>query len=337
MPKPMLEQRETRRLRWCCYVSLLLCLWPLTSLAKPAVYLFLDGGPAKQYQALLDNPQIQGAQIIYSWKSLEPQPGVYDFSAIEADLAFLQSIHKQLFIQIQDRSFSPTVIPVPAYLLSPQYDGGVAQQTDFSGPQHPISVGWVAQQWQPRVQQQFQALLRALGQRFDGKIAGINLPETAIDLDHKHLPPGFTCDRYFQAVLANMTVLHTAFPHSAVVQYVNFFPCEWNNDHHYMSRLFAYAAANHIGLGGPDVLPYWHGQMKNSYPFFHRDHGQLPWVAFAVQEPDYTYKNSRTGQRYTAQELYDFATHYLGATVLFWNVQQPQYNNEVLPLLKNPL
>ena len=81
----------------------------------------------------------------------------------------------------------------------------------------------MAKQWVPAVQARFQKLLIALGKQFDGKIKGINLTETAIDLDNSNPPPLFTCDRYFHAVLDNMRVLRSAFHKSDVVQYVNFF------------------------------------------------------------------------------------------------------------------
>ena len=42
----------------------------------------------------------------------------------------------------------------------------------------------------------------------------------------------FTCDGYFDAELDNIQRARAAFTRSAVVQYVNFWPCEWNNDHH---------------------------------------------------------------------------------------------------------
>jgi hypothetical protein len=41
---------------------------------------------------------VRGAQIIYSWKQLEPKKGIYDFSKIEKDLIFLEKIHEKLFI-----------------------------------------------------------------------------------------------------------------------------------------------------------------------------------------------------------------------------------------------
>ena len=132
-----------------------------------------------------------------------------------------------------------------------------------------------------------------------------------------------------------MSALHQAFHKSFIVQNVNFFPCEWQNDHHYMSRLFQFAIHNHIGLGGPDVVPYRKGQMKNSYPFFHTYHNALRIVAFAIQEPDYTYTDPKTGKHYTMRQFYTFARHYLGADVIFWNIQAPQFKRDLLPFLRS--
>ena len=265
------------KLRHALYLLPLLLTFVIpVSNAAPSIYLFLGKGPAKSYKSLLQNPNIKGVQIIYSWKALEPRENVYNFNTINIDLKFLQSMHKALFIQIQDRSFNPKVIPVLNYLLSKKYRGGIAEQTDFPGEGKPLSEGWVAKQWVPSVQHRFQKLLIALGKQFDGKIKGINLPETAIDLNKNKMPPYFTCNRYFDSIINNLKVLRSAFKKSNVVQYINFFPCEWNNDHHYMSRLFRFARENNIGLGGPDAIPHRRGQMKNSYPFFNRYKGKLP-------------------------------------------------------------
>ena len=303
-----------------------------SSYASPNIYLFLDSGPAEKYQDFLEHPYIKGAQVIYSWKTLEPKKGSYNFEPIERDLKTLTSQHKSLFIQIQDKSFSPNIINVPSYLLSKEYDGGVAEQTDFPGEGKKITTGWVAKQWVPAVRERFQMLLIQLGKQFDGKVAGINLTETAIDLDNKNLPSLFTCDSYFQSVIDNMRILRSVFHKSYVIQYVNFFPCEWNNDHRYMSRLFDYAVQNNIGLGNPDGVPYRRGQMKNSYPFFHAYQSKLPVIAIALQEPDYSYRNPKTGKHFTSEELYNFSNNYLGATILFWNIQQPQFSQQLIPI-----
>ncbi|CAM3004528.1 Uncharacterised protein [Legionella steigerwaltii] len=87
---------------------------------------------------------------------------------------------------------------------------------------------------------------------------------------------------------------------------------------------------HHIGLGGPDVVPYKESQMKNSYPFFHKYNGKV-LTAIAVQEPDYTYKNPSTGDFYTFYDFYSFAKEYLGASILFWNIEEPFFSNKLLP------
>lgn len=77
-------------------------------------------------------------QIICSWKQLEPKKDVYDFSKIENDLEFLNKVHKKLFIQIQDRSFTPDVFNVPDYIREEYiYHGGVEMQYDFPGERKP--------------------------------------------------------------------------------------------------------------------------------------------------------------------------------------------------------
>lgn len=311
------------------FVSVTQPLW-----AKPDIYLFLGSSPAIEYFNKLNNRNITGAQIIYSWKELEPEPGIYDFSRIENDLKTLKTINKLLFIQVQDKSFEPEIIPVPEYLLKNKiYKGGIAKQYDFPGEGVPIASGWVAKQWVPKLRQRFQKLLGQLGRKYDGRIAGINLTETSIDLNKDSLPDEFSCNLYFDSIIDNITYLKTKFSQSKVVQYVNFFPCEWDNDKNYMGRIFDFAIKYNFGLGGPDTVPFRKGHMANSYPYFYQFKNKLSLVAIAVQEPDYTYINPETGLPYTVEELYNFSSNYLGASIIFWNVQEPQFSQQLLPLL----
>jgi hypothetical protein len=287
-------------------------------------FLYLGQGELDSHTSVLQRPDIAGVQIVYTWRQLEPQKGRYDFSLIEHDLARVTALHKALFIQIQDRFFSKEARRVPDYLLNdPEYGGGLTAQIDNPGEGVPQAQGWVAQQWNPHVRQRYQLLLQALAKAFDGRVEGINLPETAIDVDPKHDRSGFTCDGYFAAELENMLVARKAFRRSAVVQYVNFWPCEWDNDHRYMERLFDAALAHGVGLGGPDIVPYRKGQMHNSYPFFHRYRGRLALVAMAVQEPTLTYREPHTGKRFTRAQFEDFGRNYLGAQIIFWSAASP--------------
>ncbi|AXH30696.1 hypothetical protein CGC45_03685 [Francisella opportunistica] len=300
---------------------------------NPQLYLFLGGDSAKDHIKELVNPEVEGAQIIYSWKRLEPEKNKYDFSAIKDDYKILEKYKKNLFIQLQDRSFDIKNIPVPKYLQSNKYDGGIVKQTDFAGEGQPIGAGWVTKQWNPNVKARFHKLIEQLAKEFDGKVAGVNLPETAIDINQKFFNHKF-CNIYVDTIIDNMLFLKQQFKKSKAIQYVNFLPCEWNNDHGYMQRIFSTARKNKIGLGNPDTIPYRKMQMKNSYSFFKKYKSSLDTIAIAVQEPDYTYINPHTSKKFTPEELYDFDKNYLGADIIFWNIKQPEFES-VLKLFAN--
>jgi len=297
---------------------------PAEAVAAPQSFLYVGSGDLTANRALLARPDIAGVQLVYNWRALEPAEGHYDFAAIDADLAAATGLGKKLVIQVQDRFFSPLARNIPDYLLEgPAYAGGLAPQYDNPGENKPIGSGWVAEQWNPALRARYQRLLTALAARFDGKVFAINLPETSIDLDPKRPAPGFTCDAYFDAEMENLAFARKVFTHSSVVQYVNFWPCEWDDDHHFMSRLFDYAASHDVGLGGPDIVPNRRAQMKNSYPFFNKYKGRLKLVAMAVQEPTLTYRNPATKKPFTKAEFEAFAEDYLGADVIFWTPAAP--------------
>jgi hypothetical protein len=289
----------------------------------PDDFVFAGGSAAEEVEALLARSDIGGVQIVYTWKALEPEEGRYDFSAIERDLKVTDALGKKLFVQVQDRFFLPTARHLPQYLLTePQYAGGLARQADNPGEGKPVATGWSAKQWNPALRTRFQALLAALAERFDRRVFGVNLPETAFDpLDAES--DGFDCDAYFAAELDNARFARDVFRQSHVVQYVNFWPCEWNNDRGYMERFFAAAVAEGIGIGGPDIVPWRPGQMANAYPFLNRHQAELPMVAMAVQEPTLTYTNPRTGKPFTRAEIVDFAREYLGVDIVFWTAEAP--------------
>ncbi|ANH78171.1 hypothetical protein FSC845_05485 [Francisella persica ATCC VR-331] len=300
---------------------------------NPQLYLFLGWDAAKDHIEELNNPEVKGVQIIYSWKKLEPDENKYDFSAIEGDYQVLKGYDKKLFIQLQDRSFDTNNIPVPKYLQSNKYDGGIVEQKYFAREGYPIRVGWVTKQWNPNVKDRFHKLIEQLAKEFDGKIAGVNLPETAIDINQKFFNHKF-CNIYVNTIIDNMLFLKQQFKKSKVIQYVNFLTCEWNNDHGYMQKIFTAARKNNIGLGNPNTVPYRKSQMKNSYRFFNKYKSSLNTIAIAVQESDYTYTNPKTLKKFTPEQLYDFDKDYLGADIIFWNIKQPEFEI-VLKLFAN--
>ncbi|MEL7197348.1 MAG: hypothetical protein AAGL10_03445 [Pseudomonadota bacterium] len=288
-------------------------------------FIFIGGAELENHKNLLSRDDISGAQVIYNWRRLEPRKGQYEFEKIERELALAESLGKRLFIQIQDRFFLPESRYVPDYILTEsEYGGGLVRQSDNAGEGKAKGSGWVAAQWNPAVRARFQALLTALGERFDGRVYGINLPETAIEvLQGDGAPEGFSCDIYFDAQMENLRTARAAFDHSLVVQYVNFWPCEWDNGRQYMSRLFELGTAQSIGMGGPDIIPYRKAQEKNAYQFLEKFGADLPVVAMAVQGPTLTYTNPETGSKFTREEFEDYAVGRLNVDIIFWSLRTP--------------
>jgi hypothetical protein len=306
--------------------------------ATPANFLYTSSDDLARFSSLIGRPDIGGVQVVYSWRSLEKAKDQYDFSQIEADLEFVHILHKQLFIQIQDRFFEIKHRGIPDYLLQePAYGGGLVPQDDNPGENKPAGHGWATMQWNPAVRGRYQKLLAALARQFDGRVLGVNLPETAIDIDiaRETARSGFSCEKYFAGELANLKFARQVFRKSHVVQYANFWPCEWNNDKRFMSRFFSFAKDNHIGVGGPDIVPYRRAQMKNSYPFFNLYKGQLDLVAMAVQEPTLTYINPKTRRHFTREEFVNFAENHLGVNIIFWSTTTPWLQQNAAPNQRN--
>ncbi|MBM3222167.1 MAG: hypothetical protein FJZ38_26510 [Candidatus Rokubacteria bacterium] len=287
--------------------------------------------------AFLANPRLCGAQLKYTWRELEPQPGEYAFDGIRADLAFLQANGKALWIQLQDVTFDERK-PVPDWLCTEAYGGGAARK--YEGDEKPetedVFDGWVARRWDPRVQARFAALLEGLGREFDGAILGINLAETAIGFGDVEAtwPQGFTPARYAEAVKENVTAAKRAFPKSHVVLYANFLPGEWLpwDDKGFLKSVHAHCAQVGAGVGGPDLRPLAKGQQTHILPLL-RARAEGVVAALAVQDGNLDEVDKKTGRAMTVQDLLRIAEQDLRLDYLFWGTQEPHYTSAVLPAL----
>lgn len=329
-------------------ISRLLALIFLLNLSSIAVnakpvhhYVFFgqDREKIKHASSFLEAESLAGAQVAYTWRTLEPKKDEYDFSAIREDLAFLTSKHKRLFIQLQDVTFSEARTPVPNYLLTEGvFNGGANKQYKIKDgdEENAVVAGWAARRWDPVVQQRFHKLLLALGKEFDGRIEGINLAESSVTFGQsgRLFPKGFTFEIYRDAIITNMKALKRAFPKSVVIQYANFMPGEWRptEDKGYLRAVYEAARELKVGVGGPDLLPYRKGQLKSSYPLIREAAGTVP-VGIAVQDGNYEDVNPATQNRVTIGELIDFATNYLRVDYIFWCTQEPYYTRDLIPHL----
>jgi hypothetical protein len=309
--------------------------------AKPLhhyVFFGMDREKIKEAKEFLETGTFEGAQVVYSWSQLEPAKDEYDFSLIREDLAYLTAKHKKLWIQLTDVTFSDKRIFVPGYLLrDPQYNGGADHQFNYKDgdEEHATTAGWMARRWDTAVRERFQKLFFALGKEFDGRIEGINLPETACEVGStgRLFPKGFSFELYRDGVIANLRALKRAFPRSTVVQYANFMPGEWGNAKGYMGAVCQAAQEAKVGVGGPDLFPYKPGQMNNSYHFIRDAAGKVP-VGIAFQDGDFDYINPKTGKHVTIAEEIEFATEYLHADYIFWCTEEPYFSKELVPFLR---
>jgi hypothetical protein len=289
-------------------------------------------------RGFLDHRGVEGVQVKYSWKQLEQGKDNYVFDDVRADLALVTSKGKKLFVQVQDANFTLEFVPVPKYLeRDPAYHGGVARQT--SGPDRKPGeakpYGHVARRWDPAVRERFHRLLVALGKEFDGKIEGINLPETAIDVPSTgpDVPVGYTPAAYRDALLDTMATLKRAFPRSTAMMYANFMPESGPVGEPVLLRsLYERAADLGVAMGGPDLLPNRKWQLLNSYPLIHTFSKRVP-MGIAVQDDNLADVDPKTRKVVTVRELAEFATEYLGVTYIFWGTQEPYYTRDVLPFL----
>jgi hypothetical protein len=291
--------------------------------------------------SFLHNHGAVGAQLKYMWRELEPNKDQYNLDLIQNDLDFLTSNGKKLFIQLQDVTFDTIFKPAPDYIITDKrYNGGVNIKYETNDKDEILYLdGYVVRRWDPSVAERFNKLLNVLSRHFDGKIEGINLPETSVGFGEtgKLYPKGFNPETYRNAIIEYMAMAKKAFPHSVVIQYANFMPGEWlpANDKSYLKSLYEFASKEEIGMGGPDIKIYQKGHMNHSYKFL-REYTSSITSGVAVQDGNYEEMNPKTGKRVTVKEIYDFANDYLGLDYIFWCTQEPYYTHDLLPFLKTP-
>jgi hypothetical protein len=327
---------------------ILLAALPVTTLqasraADPQHFIFFGQDRARIADpAFLNNPDIAGAQLRYTWRELEPERDRYQLQPLLDDLALLQKHGKRLFVQLQDVSFSERIL-VPDYLLrDPAFGGGAARTYSFpdDDESRATSEGRVARRWDPAVRARFSKLVEVLGRELDGRIEGLNFAETAVDFGEsgRFHPAGFTYQGYVESLQAIMSAARRAFPRSCVIQYGNFMPGEWlpANDRGYLRAIYAHANRIGHGVGGPDLLPYRTGQLNHSYPLIA---ARAPGICagLAVQDGNLADRNPATGRPATAAELYAFARDRLRLDYIFWGTQEPYYSADVLPFLRGLL
>lgn len=240
----------------------------------------------------------------YTWRQLEPSPGVYDFSAIEADLTTVSSFGTQLIAQIEDKSFEPR-LPTPDYLQSRTLPN--------------IPGGYSVVRWDPYVVTRYKALIAALGEHFDAhpRFEGIATTESAHGLDAEAMAAtGYSAERYRDVLIDELVSASASLPRSRVFWFMNFL---WGGNH-YLGDIARVVAAHGVSMGGPDVLPDSVALNRHPYPFYHGAMGLMP--LFGQVEPScyhHPHADPEAATLYwTPQELFEYARDDLHVSYLFW-------------------
>ena len=297
---------------------------------KHFVYFARNRGAIKDH-SFLGSDAFSGAQIMYAWAQLEPSKGVYDFSVIESDLQYLKKHNKSLFIQIQDATFSKKYKAVPRYLFADEFNGGVEKQVADNGKHE----GWVAKRWDTKVQERFFLLISELGKAFDNRIAGINLQESAINVNVT-AESGFNGTSYLEALKGNMQALKSSFKYATKIQYANFMPGEWLpwEDKGFLKEMYRYGEEIGVGLGSPDLMPRRKAHLNHALAMMHEGAFSVP-LSVAVQDGNYIGETNshekREKRKNIVPNLVAFAEDFLKVNYIFWSDQKPYFEEDVLP------
>lgn len=249
-------------------------------------------------------PGVKGFQIRYTWRSLEPWQGGYDFSEIRKDLKLAASQGMQLVVFIEDKSFNGKY-PTPGYLKHLTVENR--------------NRGYTALRWEPWVVTRFNALLAALGKEFDSHPAfeGVAIQESSPSLtDHVLNQNGYSPSKYRNALIEMIRAARKSFPQSQVFWYMNFLPR--NQD--YIADIANVAANLDVAMGGPDVLPDSKPLKELSYPFYDAFRGRMT-LFNSMQYHSYAHeRKSQWGAKYwTMNQLFVYARDELHVDYLFWN------------------
>ncbi|MDR2877079.1 MAG: hypothetical protein LBV36_03440 [Chromatiales bacterium] len=280
--------------------------------AKPAMkyhpghYIALNDwdGPVQMIEAV--QPGVQGFLKRYTWLSLEPQFGVYDFSQIQTDLVLARDHGMQLVVMIEDKSFDPSVRLTPRYLWEsntlPYLDGGQ-----------------VAKRWAPWVVERMAALTQAMGARFDSdpSFEGVAFQESAMGFsDAVKKQYGYTPEKYRDAIISVLTNTRKHFPTSQVFWFQNYL----EGAQAYIGTIAATVAPLRIAMGGPDILPDSVPLNYHNYPYYEQYKDKMTLFG-SIQYDSYKHLHATAGyatKYWTMPEMFRYSRDKLHVKYLFW-------------------
>lgn len=266
--------------------------------------IIVNGVGAQAFMTSAMQPGMVGIVRRYSWRSVEPTQGVYDFSVIKSDLAWAAAHGSQFVVVIQYK----TVVAEkdgPAYL-------DAFEIRNKSG-------GYTLELWSPQVVTRYNALIQALGAQFDSNsnFEGLGNQESSLSLDSATLNSlGYTPEKYRDALINMLSAATVSLPTSRVFWYMNFLV----GNQSYIGTIAAAVAPLGVVMGGPDDWPDNQSLETKAYPYYSQFAGKMP-LFIQVEGVNYAEPHMTSGyatKDWTMLELYEFALTKLHVNYMFW-------------------
>lgn len=271
----------------------------------PGHYTIITNGVGAQgFMSSALQPGMTGIVRRYTWRSLEPTQGVYDFSVIKSDLAWAAANGTHFVVVITYKSTVPEK-DGPAY-LDPY------EIRNKSG-------GYTLELWSPVVVARYNALVKALGAQVDNisNFEGLGNQESALSLDSGTLKAlGYTPEKYRDALINILSTATVSLPTSRVFWYMNFL----DGNQSYIGTIAAAVAPLGVIMGGPDDWPDNKSLETKAYPYYTQFAGKMP-LFIQVEGVNYAEPHMTGGyatKYWTMLELYEFALTKLHVNYMFW-------------------
>jgi hypothetical protein len=284
----------------------------------------VNGVDAQAFMSSSLLPGMVGIVRRYTWRSLEPSQGVYDFSVIKSDLAWAAANGTHFVVVID---YDNDVEKVgPAYL-----DAFEIRNT---------AGGYTLELWSPLVLTRYNALIAALGAQVDSNknFEGLANQESALNLGSATLKAlGYTPEVYRDALINLLSAATVSLPTSRVFWYMNFLV----GNQAYIGTIAAAVAPLGVVMGGPDDWPDNQSLETKAYPYYTQFAGKMP-LFIQVEGVNYAEPHMTSGfntKDWTMLELYDFALTKLHVNYMFWmRIPRPANSaaydwNDALPVI----
>jgi hypothetical protein len=274
--------------------------------------IIINGVGAQKFMSSSIQPGMVGMVRRYSWRSVEPTKGTYDFSVIKSDLAWATANGMHFIVVITYKTVDGTM-DGPAYLDPYEIRNKVG--------------GYTLQLWSPTVIARYNALVKALGAQVDSiaSFEGLGDQESSLSLDSATLKTwGYTPELYRDALINMLSASSASLPTSRVFWYMNFLA----GNQSYIGDIAAAVAPLGVVMGGPDDWPDNKSLVNKAYPYYTQFAGKMP-LFIQVEGANYAEPHMTSGystKYWTMQELYDYARTNLHVNYMFWmRIPRPAY------------